>query len=37
MASADENPFIDPEGYQKFIAREEQKYVRQLQKESAAE
>lgn len=35
MSEAKTNPFIDPDGYQKFVAGEEQKYVVQLQKESA--
>lgn len=37
MSEAKTNPFIDPDGYQKFVAEEEQKYVVQLQKESAAQ
>ena len=36
MSSAEENPFIDPTGYQAFVAGEEQKYVAQLQMETAA-
>ncbi len=34
-AGATSNPFIDPEGYQRFLEEEEGKYLRQLEEERA--
>jgi metallo-beta-lactamase class B len=33
---AKENPFVDPRGYKEYVARNEKKYVEQLQKERGA-
>ncbi len=35
-AGATVNPFVDPEGYQRFLVEEEGKYLKQLEEERAA-
>ena len=35
-AGAAENPFIDPEGYQRFVEEEEGRYLKQLEEERSA-
>ncbi len=35
-AGASENPFIDPDGYRKFVEGEEGRYLQQLKDERSA-
>lgn len=37
LGGSEENPFIDPHGYRRFVAGEERKYLRQLEQEYARE